>query len=343
MVPLIIGAGIVASSFIKSLMQKAASGQATAAELQALQQGLSEIKNAGNQGLMAQQPYMQHAGEDFDRQRQLVQSGYFQTPYNQSFTPNQNKPQGFSFNPSQGGASFTPQKSAGLMGYTPQGLPPMPTLNPYQAPKLTQPLGDPGANGGINGGTPGANGDPSGGLMGPYMNKIGDLYSSLKKSTYDSITDPAHALFNTGRNIRDMVSNATTGPIHTGLDAARNTGHTSLDAFRNAIHTGADVTRGTGHTLMDLARDPLHPMKAVHDAIDAANGLGTNIGNTVMDAGKDTYNTVKNTVTNTLDNVSDSVRDPIHTIVSVPRDVGHTLGNTARNARSVVRKIKDLF
>lgn len=92
---------------------------------EALQKALDVITGGFNKAMDLQKPYTQNAGSDFNRQRGLVQSGYYQTPYNQSFTPQQNKPQGFSFNPSMGGASFTPQKQQGLMGYTPQGLPSM--------------------------------------------------------------------------------------------------------------------------------------------------------------------------------------------------------------------------
>lgn len=118
---------------------------ATKAQQAALEKAFNAIQEYTGKAIAQQQPYTQFAGPDFQRMRGLVQSGYFQTPYGQSFQPQQYAPSGFSMNPGQGMASFQPQ-SFRMNGYTPQGLPPMPNLPAYQPPPAPQ-----GPQGGLMG------------------------------------------------------------------------------------------------------------------------------------------------------------------------------------------------
>lgn len=137
----IIGGVTAAGTFLKWLAGQSANEDATNKGLEALNQAQGAIQTAADKGIALQQPYLQHAGEDYARQRGLVQSGYFQTPYGQSFQPQQYAPSGFTMNPAQGMASFNPQ-SFQMNSFTPQGLPPMPNLPAYQPPPQT-PQGPP--------------------------------------------------------------------------------------------------------------------------------------------------------------------------------------------------------
>lgn len=129
----IAGGATAAAAFLQWLAGQSANSTAVNTGLASLNQAQGAIQGAADKSIALQQPYTQNAGADYSRLRGLVQSGYFQTPYGQSFNPQQNRPNGFTMNPSQGMASFNPQ-SFQTNSYTPQGLPPMPNLPAYQAP-----------------------------------------------------------------------------------------------------------------------------------------------------------------------------------------------------------------
>lgn len=135
-----IGGGIAtgAASFLKWLIGQNANSDATSQGYAALDKAQGAIQGAADKAIALQQPYLQNAGADYARQRGLVQSGYFQTPYGQSFHPQQYQPSGFTMNPSQGMASFSRQPFQ-TNSFTPQGLPPMPNLPAYQPPAQQQP------------------------------------------------------------------------------------------------------------------------------------------------------------------------------------------------------------
>lgn len=113
-----------------------ATKDATQAQLAALDKAFQAIQGYADKGVALQQPYTQNAGADFNKQRGLVQSGYYQQPYSQSFNPGQMQQTGFSFNPSQGGASFN-QFQNKVNSFTPQGLPSQADFYTPPAPKMT--------------------------------------------------------------------------------------------------------------------------------------------------------------------------------------------------------------
>jgi hypothetical protein len=132
-VPLAIPLAVGGAAFLKWLAGNSANNTAMDRGYDALNKAQGAIEDYSNKAVALQQPYLQNAGADYARQRGLVQSGYYQTPYGQSFTPQQNTPQGFSFNPSQGSASFSPFQGL-VNSFTPQGLPPMPNFPAPQGP-----------------------------------------------------------------------------------------------------------------------------------------------------------------------------------------------------------------
>lgn len=299
----------------KGLLGNSANNQATGIQMNALKNGMGAIQNAGNQGLMAQYPFMQHAGEDFNQQRGMVNSGYYDTPYGKSFTPQQFKPGGFSFQPGQQGASFAPQ-SFSRDSFTPQALPQKPVF-PYNPGTPPMPLGQPG---GGDWSTSGGGGNNSI-ISGSMQDKIGQLLKALGVSTRDSIEGPVHSVMNLGRNIADTASDAIRDPAHIVAQGAR-----------DGVHTVADLGRNTTHGLMGVARHPLDVIQHTRDAINASLGLGKDIGSTASNA-----------VDGTLDMVSDITRDPLHATAQFGRDVGGTIGQTGRNAKKVYKSIKGLF
>lgn len=240
------------------------------AQQAALQKAFDVINSYGQKSLNLQAPYLQNAGQDFNRQRNLVQSGYYQTPYNQSFTPQQNKPQGFSFNPSMGGASFTPQKSAGLMGYTPQGLPPIPQMGAYQAPNMN--MGLTGSGGAPNlpplSNTTTSNNDPmrnmasdaARGIL-PYFRKSKNFLNQI------GLGDTIPTLDGQGlSNIGNTVSNALTPSLtNAGNPIA------PIDPVQKVID--AINIPSTGNGLVDAAVDPRTPAKLVDKGVKKAKKL----------------------------------------------------------------------
>jgi hypothetical protein len=190
---------------------------ATAAQQAALEKAFNAIQEYTGKAIAQQQPYTQHAGEDFNRQRGLVQSGYFQTPYGQSFQPQQFRPNGFTMNPGQGMASFQPQ-SFQRNSYTPQGLPPVPNMPAYQpAPQAPQ--------GGL---MP----PPQGQQMPPLQSQaptnrglmdqpIGDLFKTagqgLLSSYRDTMFDPKDPLGMEGDRLKGKILNAQIPSTGNGL------------------------------------------------------------------------------------------------------------------------------
>ncbi len=135
-----------------SLSGQNATKDAAAAQQDALKKAFAAIVGASDKAMGYQEPYTKNAGADFNKQRGLVQGGYYQTPGNgyqgQSYTPS-----GFSFNPQQGQASFNPwQRQGGAPSHTPQGLPsqagyapaPQITMQPSPQPQMQQNRQGPG-------------------------------------------------------------------------------------------------------------------------------------------------------------------------------------------------------
>lgn len=247
---------------------------AAKAQQEALKKAFDVINSYGQKSLNLQAPYLQNAGQDFARQKNLVQSGYYQTPYNQSFTPQQNKPQGFSFNPSMGGASFTPQKQQGLMGYTPQGLPPMPQTPAYQAPNM---------NMGLMGGDTQNGGQPLPGLQGspntkndPLRNHVKDVMNGLLpfyhrgKGFLDQIGlgDTVPTLDMQGLN--HLVINPAVDAVTPSLTNALNP-LAPVDPVQKVIDAAKIPSTGSG--LVDAVIDPRTPAKLVNKGVKKAKKL----------------------------------------------------------------------
>lgn len=109
--------------FFGSLSGQNATKDAAAAQQDAIKKAFEAIIGASNKGMEYQAPYLKNAASDFEKHRGLVQGGYYQTP-GKSFQGQSYTPSGFSFNPSQGGASFSPwQRQGGAPSMTPQGMP----------------------------------------------------------------------------------------------------------------------------------------------------------------------------------------------------------------------------
>jgi hypothetical protein len=127
--PLTGAAVLGGAEFLKWLFNRSATNTATGKQYAALDKAQGAIQGAADKAMGYQQPYLENAGRDHAQMRGLVQSGFFQQPYGKSFTPQQFNPQGFSFNPSQSSASFTPWQGK-LDGYQPTALPTMPQMAP---------------------------------------------------------------------------------------------------------------------------------------------------------------------------------------------------------------------
>lgn len=108
---------------------------ATKAQQAALEKAMAAITGAADKGIALQAPYLKNAAADYEQLRGLVSRGFFQQPYGRSFTSQQYQPQGFSFNPLQGSASFTPWRpQGGPATFQAQALPGMPTMPTQTAP-----------------------------------------------------------------------------------------------------------------------------------------------------------------------------------------------------------------
>lgn len=111
-----------------------ATKDAMAAQQAALDKAMDVIMGASGKALDLQNPFMENAGADFSRQRGLINQGFFQAPYAKGFTSQQFTPQGYSFNPRAGQASFSPWRPQGgpatFQAQALPGLPAMPTVNP---------------------------------------------------------------------------------------------------------------------------------------------------------------------------------------------------------------------
>jgi hypothetical protein len=117
---------------------------ATKAQQAALEKALGAITGAADKGIALQAPYLKNAGRDYEQQRGLVQSGFFQQPYGKSFQSQQYSPQGFTFNPNQGQASFAPWRAqGGPAGFQAQALPNMPQMPAPQQQQQIQPRQNP--------------------------------------------------------------------------------------------------------------------------------------------------------------------------------------------------------
>lgn len=125
--------------FFDWLSKNGASNDAVGAQTDALNKAQGAIQQGADKAMGYQQPYLQNAGQDYARQRGLVQGGYYQTPYDKSFQGQSYAPSGFNFNPSQGGASFAPwQPQGGPASYTPARLPSQAGFAPPSQPQQQQ-------------------------------------------------------------------------------------------------------------------------------------------------------------------------------------------------------------
>lgn len=135
----LIGGGIAVMKFLDWLNQGSSIDKAADKQYAALNQAQGAIQGYADKAENLQKPYTQNAGQDFQQMRGLVQSGFFQQPYGKSFTSQSYSPQGFSFNPGQGSASFAPwQPQGGPATFTPQALPTMPQFAPPPTPQTPQ-------------------------------------------------------------------------------------------------------------------------------------------------------------------------------------------------------------
>ena len=114
-----------------SLTGRNASDRASKALVDAVNQAMKEIQSAKTESMGYMQPYLKNAPQDYDRYRNMVQSGYFSQGAPTSF-----QAQNFTFDPSQKMASF------GINSFAPLALPQQP--QPAQAPA---PTGNPFAGG----------------------------------------------------------------------------------------------------------------------------------------------------------------------------------------------------
>lgn len=109
------------------LSGQSATREAAAAQKEALAKAFAAIQAGGAEARSYQKPYLENAAEDYGQLRDLVQGGFFVQPYGKSFTSQSYAPQGFSFNPSAGKASFASwQPQGGPATLTPQALPALP-------------------------------------------------------------------------------------------------------------------------------------------------------------------------------------------------------------------------
>lgn len=132
--PATIAALGVGAEVLKWLSSGSANRSATQAQSKNLDKAQQSIEQGNAKAIALQQPYLQNAGQDYGRLRDLIQGGYFTQPYGQTFTSQSYAPAGFSFSPAQGTASFSPwQPQGGPATFQPQALPLMPAYRP-QAP-----------------------------------------------------------------------------------------------------------------------------------------------------------------------------------------------------------------
>lgn len=94
---------------------RSAQSDATAAMMDAIAKAMAEIQAGKKETMGFLEPYLKNAPADYNRYRNLVQSGYFGQGAPTSF-----QAQDFTFDPSQGSASFQTNS------FAPLALPPMP-------------------------------------------------------------------------------------------------------------------------------------------------------------------------------------------------------------------------
>lgn len=135
------GVGTGVAGLLSWLNNNSSNSDSMQSLMSALGQAQGAIQTGADKAIGLQQPYTQNAGNDFLHLRDLVQKGYFQTPMQGSFTSQTPANNGFTFNPGQGSASFSPfQQQGGPATFTPQGLPQMPSWAPPapQSPAMPQ-------------------------------------------------------------------------------------------------------------------------------------------------------------------------------------------------------------
>lgn len=115
------------SPLFRKLSGEDATKDAAKAQQDAMKKAFDAIQAGGAEARSYQKPYLENAAEDYGQLRDLVQSGHFVQPYGRSFTSQSYAPQGFSFNPAGGKASFASwQPQGGPATFTPQALPALP-------------------------------------------------------------------------------------------------------------------------------------------------------------------------------------------------------------------------
>jgi hypothetical protein len=135
------------AAFLNWLFNRNATDKAADRQFAALDKAHGAIQGAADKAMGYQQPYLENAGKDFSQMRGLVQSGFFQQPYGQSFQSQSYSPAGFSFNPSQGTASFSPWQPQGApASFSGQGLPGLPALQPQANQAQAGPMMRPNAS-----------------------------------------------------------------------------------------------------------------------------------------------------------------------------------------------------
>lgn len=118
---------------LDKMMKGKVSGTDSIAKAQAVsQQGFNNAVDQINKGreeaMGYNKPYMNP--EVFQKLSSMVQSGFFQQPFQKSFQAHSFQTPGMQFNPSGGSFGYTPWQPGGPPpSMTPQGLPPMPTFN----------------------------------------------------------------------------------------------------------------------------------------------------------------------------------------------------------------------
>jgi hypothetical protein len=117
------------------LIGRGTSSAATDEQTSALKSALAQIQQSSDRAQGYLTPYQQGGQQDYNQLRTNINSGYYQTPYDKSYT-SQTMPQAsFSFNPSQGTASFGSfQPTGGPATFTPSALPQRPQATPMTPP-----------------------------------------------------------------------------------------------------------------------------------------------------------------------------------------------------------------
>jgi hypothetical protein len=125
----VVPVALAGAAFLQWLNSRNATNTAADRQSAALDKAQGAITQGKDQALGLFKPYLENAGRDYGQLRGLVQSGFFQQPYQKSFQGQSFSPGNFSFDPKQASANFAPWKpQGGPAGFQAQALPSLPPM-----------------------------------------------------------------------------------------------------------------------------------------------------------------------------------------------------------------------